>query len=401
MKSITFGKDSPSDLLTLNWFTVRRRLLLAGTPYAWYDVNAEQQLDGTRDTGDTVVEDVDFHQWQYPEDPGKNMLVLCPGGIGDVLVVSVAIRQIQKHFPNTQITACCAAQGNETLPLTTDNVRCIDYPIKTSIFHSFDSTLVYENITRVDMFKTLNLSDFMLAFAGFDHTKIPDVEKVPTIKEDPLARQFVESYLPKKEGKWVAIQLRSSSPPRNYPSAGLVFWVAPALVKLGCKVFFTGARYDFGGYTKRFCKECNSLVKIDEQLLYADCVNCGRIDVEGTEQRQIHPEEMGVTNLCGTMESIGELAFFYSQCDLVISPDSAALHFSGALHRPAIGLYSSIFPHELRSKYYVEQVPIQKSVECEKCHSVGEFLSCGRQVCLGMPLIYPQEIIDEAVRILA
>lgn len=404
MKSITFGKDSPSDLLTLNWFAIRRRILLAGVAYSWYNVNAEQQLDGTRDVGDTLVEELDYHQWQYPEDPGRNMLVVCPGGIGDVLVVSVAIRQIQKYFPNTQITACCAAQGNETLPLTTDNVRCIDYPIKTSIFHSFDATLVYEDITRDQRFRELNMSDFMLAFAGFDHTKILDVDKVPVIKEDPLARQFVESYLPKKESKWVAIQLKASSQPRTYPGSGLAFWVAPALAKLeGVTVFFVGSMYDFGGYTKRFCSACDGKIRVDENNTLSTCDNCGIVDMDKTFQKKVDSEsEFGIVNLCGKMETIGELASFYSMSDLVIGPDSACLHFAGALSRPAIGLYSGIFPHELRSKYYSDQVPMQRHVECENCHGTGVLMPCeGNNYCLALTAIKPQEIINEATRLLA
>ena len=120
-------------------------------------------------------------------------------------------------------------------------------------------------------------------------------------------------------------------------------------------------------------------------------------------QKSIPSESMGIVNLCGQCETIGELTSLYSMADLIITPDSAALHIGGALKVPTIGVFSSIFPHELRTKYYPSVKALQKSVQCEGCHAVGTFLPCGdkNQYCLGMSLIDPQEIIDSAVQILS
>jgi len=93
------------------------------------------------------------------------------------------------------------------------------------------------------------------------------------------------------------------------------------------------------------------------------------------------PDLPNVLNLSG-MTTTAQFAALVHESDLVISPDSAAMHLAGDMNKPCIAIFGGVIPPECRIKYYESVVPM--SVEFAECYSVPCWDGM-RASCVGEP----------------
>ncbi len=115
------------------------------------------------------------------------------------------------------------------------------------------------------------------------------------------------------------------------------------------------------------------------------------------------PDLPNVLNLSG-MTTTAQFAALVYASDLVISPDSAAMHLAGDMNKPCVAIFGGVIPPKCRIKYYESVVPM--SVEFAECYSVPCWDGM-RASCVGEPfykscmeMISVEEVISKVEEIL-
>ena len=90
-------------------------------------------------------------------------------------------------------------------------------------------------------------------------------------------------------------------------------------------------------------------------------------------EKRYYPEFNKFLNLTGKT-SLRQLAAVISQLHLLVTPDTGALHFAGALNVPTIALFG-VLPSELRTAYYPNCISLRSNT-CEPCCYDWQFKTC-------------------------
>jgi len=276
---------------------------------------------------------------------GDGILVFRSGGIGDVMFTIPLLRFLKKAFPLSKISA-------GTVPLYLDVLKnnpfvdeIVPMPftldkMKESKYHLMFEGLIEDE--RSDS-KKLNAVDLFLKEANVDYRKISFKDKNPTLfitEEEIKIREKIYKKLgiEKGGGKYIGIQMESSSPIRNFPFNKFVFIIKELIFNRGYSVII------FGG--KRQIESAEYLLRMMEQtpLLIS---TCGKF-------------------------SLRESIIIASGMDLIIAPDSSFIHIAGGLNIPVIGLYGC-FPSMLRMRYYNKAIGIDADVPCSPSFIHGHF----------------------------
>jgi ADP-heptose:LPS heptosyltransferase len=368
MKVVTFKRQA----------RMGRTTIPAGEPVLLPDRAVARVLASYGDAVDISGVDGYYHKYEGQALDGRSLLLVRNGGFGDLLFLTPLLRYLDEKYKHAGMAVACGRRYHAVYLRNPYVRRIFTYPVRLRDLVSYDYHLFYEGTLETSEDAGLHAVDLMARHAGIadvrDRRLGYDVEPALARK----AKNILRNELKVKAGEpTVGLHLRASSPIRTYPLESSLL-VAATLGAAGARVFLLGAEGDW----------------------------------EKTVGRKLSPsaEFKNVDNLCGRFRTINHTAAFLSRLDLLIGPDSALVHFAGALDVPTVALYGP-FPGAVRTKYYPRCVTLEGRYatkpgeeECAPCFKHGP-LPCpragegGASPCLRN--LEPEAVVRAAVGILA
>lgn len=242
----------------------------------------------------------------------KSILLIRSGAIGDLLLLTPAIKSLRVEYPNAQIWLSCFKKHWDVFAL--GDTHFLEYPLPVSELDKFDLIIPLENIVELSTDKGQHATDAYAEALGVTVTDYKPVYKV-TMEEKA-------SVTMPKERKRVGLQLRASTPIRDYP---MDKWMAvmQELLTRGWEIMLLGNR--------------DSIAKLPAHI--HDC----------------------------SQLSFRESAAVLSTCDVFCGVDSAFFNLCPALDVPAVGLFGPV-DWRTRIKEGSGQVAISGVGDCCPCN---------------------------------
>lgn len=281
---------------------------------------------------------------------GSGTLIVRPGGIGDLVHMDAAVREVYKHADGP-VDVCIAERYMEVMQHCPYIRKVVPYPLK------LDDALKYKTIhwleDSVEEEKELHMADAFLKACGFDPEDYGPGQKQPRIYLSPKTKRPPKGKKPR-----VGFQLKASAKCRT-PTIPLMAKVLEMYIRSGWEIWLFGA------------------------------------------PGEITLDEPGIVNTTQWEKplSILDSANWMRTCDLFIAPDSGLLHVAAALKIPSVGLYGP-FPADLRVRYSPYNVSVEAKAPCSPCfwHSRGAHFPPGcpsakKNECLVLGAIRPETVI--------
>jgi ADP-heptose:LPS heptosyltransferase len=253
---------------------------------------------------------------------GKRILIhRSVGGAGDLLFLTPLFRALKQKWPRCHITLYCYEMYHWILKDNPHLDACVDFqlPMTPKSLKGFDGHIDLED--AIEYSKLSHTHSAVDVFA--DAAGIVLEDKTPVYEPDPAIVEKIAQRFPKKTQR-VAIALKSGSVLRDYPMENFIE-ITRSLLRNSIEVFLLGGpRQTING----------------EHPLYHELLN--------------------ENPLLSWEENVALI----KTCDLVVGPDSSAIHFAGTMGVPALGLYAA-FPADLRIQGKTQA--IQASGPCAPC----------------------------------
>lgn len=264
--------------------------------------------------------------WFIPKLELSDTIVVRPGGFGDLILLTPAIRGLMRSQTNgTKVRVACFPQYITLFDGT--GIETIPYPIRiTDEIRSSNIIFLEDSVEHHEDGRTLHMTDVFCKRLGVD----PEDKKAEYFVSDE-ERSWAEKYVKKHwpiagPVKRAAIQTQASTHCRTPPQLGEV--VAQLYAK-GWHCFLLGSPYS---------------IPVQNKLRITNCT---------------------LDNL-----TFRQSAAVLDACDIILGPDSALIHVAGAINKPAVGLYGA-FPWQLRTAYAPNTIAIQGHGECAPCFYHG------------------------------
>jgi ADP-heptose:LPS heptosyltransferase len=253
---------------------------------------------------------------------GKRVVLCRSGGFGDLLMLTPTLRSLLAE--GCEVAVCCHKQYREALAGLP--VEWEEYPMTTLARMPYDEVLWLEGCIEFAADPLRPAVDLLAEAAGVTLTQGRHLSY--TVDAD--ARLWVAENWP-KHGRRVGVQLMASAPSRTYPGDQMVQVVTKLLNELGVEVFLLGAP--------------------------------GSIVLEKNESDRL-------VNLAAHRATWAQSAAAIESCDVVLGPDSAAVHLAAAIGTRAVALYGP-FTHASRIELGSSVRVIEGRGPCAPCHWHG------------------------------
>lgn len=257
---------------------------------------------------------------------GKRLLIMRPGGIGDIMFLSPTLRELKKRWPTVHIGFSVWKGARNVLEGSPLVDELLPYPVTMEQANSFDHIMGVEDLIEHDPrgSKTHAVDLYGQQF-GLDLT-----DKRMSIDLSPAEKQEAVERFPKGEAHRFGIQLFATSMVRVYPH---IVDVVGALAQRGHEIFCFGAP--------------------GQQSINQSTVMPGQFKIRNTQN-----EDPPLT--------FRQSAALAATCDCIIAPDSAMTHIAGALDVPCVALYGS-FDWRLRTAYAPKTFAMVGHASCAPC----------------------------------
>jgi ADP-heptose:LPS heptosyltransferase len=253
-------------------------------------------------------------------------------------------REMKRRWPTCKIVVCCQALYGQVLQNLPYIDEVIPYPLPYAQAQEMDAWVFYEKaVEKNPRAQELHITDLFAEIAGLTNKWQMSTPAAPIIRNPVFGRKSwtedkkpdyavtkneaiwaLEQY-PRTDGKQRAcIQFVTSTANRNYLQ---MRGVIEGLLNKGFEVFLIGGPGESGD-----TKEIGDI--------FRDLTNKG----------------LSFRQTCAVINS----------SDLVVSPDTAALHIAGSLSVPAVGLFGP-FPGDLRTRYCPTTYAITAKGICAPC----------------------------------
>lgn len=296
----------------------------------------------------------------------SNVLLVSNGGLGDMLMLTPAIKRFRELYPFSKLTLStrkkvwCVFEGLDFAP------TLIDYPVPLENVSQYDQVLTTEGIQedeseRAKTVPAIDLKAYVLGVepltGGWRKTwyncteeeKKWAIEKYPRMKGGCTASR-----------KRICIQVESSSPTRNYHFT------------LMGKLF---------------------------SLLYDDGWEILLLGSPGSRSEDSIPPNKRdlIKNLTLDNLTFRQSVAVMTTCDVFFGVDSSGLHVCGALNIPAVGIFGSTH-WKTRASDYPSVTAIQSNMGCpiSPCyhHPRGASIFPAGQLCATKGYCGPIQAID-------
>lgn len=324
---------------------------------------------------------------------GKKVLVIRPGGFGDKLMMTGALRILKSRYPKLQIHLIGLSNRLSILRENKDLSSFLRIPMHSvgSILEDYDDVYDYTGIVASNpKAQIMNAYEHYIKFIMSDvsENELKNIRpQVNITKEEELVfeQRFSKEGL-KPDDKYIVISLESTSPLRNWGVKSF-----HELTKLlteyfpSKKVVLVGLSEEISKTVFYVCRNCGYEGKIyvenKDSLVEPLKIKCKRCsnqihyynkekfepdEFEGKFQN-ISPFEMkNVLSFLGLQYSFREVAYLIKYCDLLITPDTGTMHLAAAFKTPQLALFSA-FDGDLRLRYFEEASWIQHEFPCAPC----------------------------------
>jgi len=264
------------------------------------------------------VEPYTLNQWtarQNEDTTGKSLMLMCWGGIGDLISMTPIFRALRRDYGLKQLVLAAPGTLKAWFSPYIDHV--VSYPTMQTRVQACDYVHMVEDILGEMMHR--NLTDI---FVDNLDIHVPIGERYPFLNLDTDTVKYVRELLPPRRGKYVAIHFKGSVPERCIP-LGKTLAIANRIADEGHTAILLGKWPDLASF------ETDDI---------GDRVSA----------RNIKP---GVYNMCGLLENQDEIAALMSLMDFFIGPDSGLLHIAGALGIQGLGIFTG-YDSSIRIGYY-------------------------------------------------
>jgi ADP-heptose:LPS heptosyltransferase len=328
--------------------------LKAETTYVLEDSNAGYLLQ---------YPDVDIRPLhvERPRLDAASLLVSRPGGFGDLLFLTPALRALRAQRPDLRLGVSAAEKYHEALAVFAqrNRIELLPYPLTLGQWMQWDEHANLENqIEFGPDSQALHAVDLFAKCLGVELTEGQYIEFEP----EPATVDAMRARFPKKRQR-VAIQLSASAPARSYPRH-LFQPMVQGITDLGVEIVFVGAPGEL------------QMASVPDQYL----------------------------NLPGEKPAVSfaESCAVLADCDVIVAPDSAICHVAAAMGLPVVALYAA-FPWQLRTAYQPTVRALTGHAPCAPCfhhsrggHAFPEGAPCATAgYCVAMANIDPQRIVAE------
>jgi ADP-heptose:LPS heptosyltransferase len=252
--------------------------------------------------------------------PGENVLIVRPGGYGDLLFCTPLCRSLKSM--GCDVTVACFSEYGAILEQNPDVDEIIPYPVPLETWMEFDRHVWLEHViergvSNIAETYTTHAIDLIAAAA---HVEVYDKSMRYDVTPEEL-RWALDTY-PKTDRR-VAIQLNASALNRSYPwshlqtMAGLIAMDGHEVMLMGLPGMLKGCDTPFRNLT-----------------------------ADGLTFRQS----------CAVLAT----------CDAAVTPDSALCHVAGALGIPTVALYGP-FLSQTRTAYSPSVIALNGKADCAPC----------------------------------
>jgi hypothetical protein len=289
--------------------------------------------------------------YYYPTNlDGKSIVLIRPGGFGDLLLLTAVMRQIKTRFPTCTLALSAFTEFSpivENLPYLD---KILPYPLPLDTYEQYDYVVDFENVIE----RNPNAERAHAIDVLADWISLPiDDPKTDLVFTDE--ERWAMRYALKRENDEklrIVYQAKASAILRSLPDHKHAQVVLGLLSIPGAYVHVIGTPEQWGQWTK---------VTTDGK---------GRkIETKVAPPYRLKDRTQEFTRM-------RQSALFISSADLVVAPDSAALHIAGALGIPSLGLYGPFTP-DLRLKYYPKAAALLGQAPCAPCYMHGMQPMCG------------------------
>jgi ADP-heptose:LPS heptosyltransferase len=247
----------------------------------------------------------------------KSILLIRSGAIGDLLLLTPAIRALRVKHPDAQIWLSCFKRHWDIF--AQGDTHFVEYPLPTSELAQFDLIISLENVVELSTEKGQHATDAFAEALGVTVTDYRPVYRVTEEERAWWANRLGASKAPNQ--KRVALHLHASAQVRGYPLAQWVE-VMKTLVARGWEIMLLGSMDGVKGVPPAI-KDCSAL-------------------------------------------SFREAAAVLSTCDVFCGVDSSFFNLCPALGVPAIGLFG---PVDWRTR--IKEWSGQRALHGEGCTPCG------------------------------
>lgn len=249
---------------------------------------------------------------------GRKILIVRPGGFGDLLFLTPSVAEIKKRWPACEIHVAALSRYHPILK-TSQVDAIIHYPVEIELASKYDAIVFLENVIEGnEEAHKIHAVDLVAKNIGIG--PLEDKMMRYAFTKDEI--EWAEARYPRATARRVGIQISASSHSRTYPR-DMTVKVTNMLAAKGIEVYLIGHPGEVSAPTPPPIRN---------------------LTIEGISFRQ----------------SVAAMA----TCDLVVGPDSVMIHIAGAIGMPAIGLYGA-FPWKLRTAYAPSVFALQGNRGCE------------------------------------
>lgn len=298
-----------------------------------------------------------------------NLLIIRAGGLGDILMITPSLAELQRRHPGMAITVATTSPAALTLP----GIRTVPYPIPAEDLPSYDLILPLEGYIEED-----HQHDGATIFA---HALglLPTLEDrapfslQPLYHLQPAALAAAWARFPRHTQRRhrIGIQIRASADCRTYP-VNLLSQLMELLIAWNCEIY-----------------------------LFANP------NPKATPPPQTHPQIINLPTLPDAPD-FAQSAAILATMDLVIAPDSALCHLAGALNVLTLALFGP-FHWRTRTLHSPTVHALQGNLSCSPCHHHGWAADpyptgkpCAeKKHCLALATLTPDRILAKIKQLLS
>lgn len=255
-----------------------------------------------------------------PPTAGQVILIVRPGGFGDLLFCTPLLAAIKAQYPDNPIWFACIPKFAPALEHNPHVDQIIEYPVRAELWSQCSYHIWLERVLEEDAAtQETHAIDIIAQKAGVDLTQGKEMRYFVSDEE----REWAAVTYPKRDETLprVGIQIEASAPCRSYSMQRLMI-IASTLVNRGCDVFLFAAP--------------------------------GRI--QNCHWHYTAISDPSFRNACAVLAT----------CDAVLAPDSALCHVAGALSIPTVALYGP-FPWQIRTAYARSITALHGEAPCAPC----------------------------------